>query len=86
MVKGPDAIGPDIMRFCVLDRAAEQDTTQSPSGLEDRPGFLVRRAHQISQYIFVEECPGLSISATQFGVLWVLGRAAARLDKHRFSA
>ncbi|HEX5507653.1 MAG TPA: MarR family transcriptional regulator [Pseudolabrys sp.] len=44
-------------------------------GLEDRPGFLIRRAHQISQSVFIEECAKLDITATQFGVLWVLARA-----------
>jgi DNA-binding MarR family transcriptional regulator len=50
-------------------------TPTSPlRGLEDRPGFLIRRAHQISQAVFIEECAGLDITSTQFGVLWVLGR------------
>jgi DNA-binding MarR family transcriptional regulator len=44
-------------------------------GLEDRPGFLIRRAHQISQSVFTEECARLDITATQFGVLSVLARA-----------
>jgi DNA-binding MarR family transcriptional regulator len=44
-------------------------------GLDDRPGFLIRRAHQISQSVFIEECAGLDITATQFGVLSVLSRA-----------
>jgi DNA-binding MarR family transcriptional regulator len=44
-------------------------------GLDDRPGFLIRRAHQISQSVFIEECSGLDITATQFGVLSVLSRA-----------
>lgn len=44
-------------------------------GLEDRPGFLIRRAHQISQGVFIEECAGLDITSTQFGVLSVLSRA-----------
>lgn len=43
-------------------------------GLEDRPGFLIRRAHQISQSVFIKECAGLDITATQFGVLWVLAQ------------
>lgn len=46
-------------------------------GLEDRPGFLIRRAHQISQSVFIEECARLDITATQFGVLSVLARAGA---------
>src|SRR6185312_729409 len=44
-------------------------------GLGDRPGFLIRRAHQISQSVFIEECSSLDITSTQFGVLWVLERA-----------
>ncbi|HET7849578.1 MAG TPA: MarR family transcriptional regulator [Pseudolabrys sp.] len=44
-------------------------------GLGDRPGFLIRRAHQISQAVFIEECAHLDITSTQFGVLWVLARA-----------
>src|SRR6476646_6280004 len=44
-------------------------------GLGDRPGFLIRRAHQISQSVFIEEFSGLDITSTQFGVLWILGRA-----------
>jgi DNA-binding MarR family transcriptional regulator len=43
-------------------------------GLDDRPGFLIRRAHQISQSVFVEECESLDITATQFGVMSVLAR------------
>jgi hypothetical protein len=39
-----------------------------------------RRAKQISQYVFVEECARLSITATQFDVLWVLGQGV-QLDQ-----
>jgi DNA-binding MarR family transcriptional regulator len=53
---------------------ASKTPTNPLRGLEDRPGFLIRRAHQISQSLFVEECAGLNITATQFGVLWVLGQ------------
>jgi DNA-binding MarR family transcriptional regulator len=52
-------------------------TANPLDGLEERPGFLIRRAHQISQSVFIEECAGLDITATQFGVLWVLSRAGA---------
>ena len=40
-----------------------------------RPGFMIRRAHQISQSVFTEECARLDITATQFGVLSVLPNA-----------
>jgi DNA-binding MarR family transcriptional regulator len=46
-------------------------------GLDDRPGFLIRRAHQISQAVFVEECESLDITATQFGIMSVLARFGA---------
>ena len=52
---------------------ARKTPTNLLRGLENRPGFLIRRAHQISQAIFIEECEGLDITSTQFGVLWVLG-------------
>jgi DNA-binding MarR family transcriptional regulator len=44
-------------------------------GLRDRPGFLIRRAHQISQSVFIDECSSLDITSTQFGILWILDRA-----------
>jgi DNA-binding MarR family transcriptional regulator len=59
---------------------ASKTLTNPLRGLEDRPGFLIRRAHQISQSVFVEECAGLNITATQFGVLWVLGQGV-QLDQ-----
>ena len=59
---------------------ASKTLTNPLRGLEDRPGFLIRRAHQISQSLFVEECAGLNITATQFGVLWVLGQGV-QLDQ-----
>lgn len=43
--------------------------------LAGRPGVLIRRAHQISQSVFIEECESLDITASQFGVLSVLARA-----------
>lgn len=54
---------------------ASKTSTNPLRGLDDRPGFLIRRAHQISQSVFIDECAGLDITATQFGVLWVLGHA-----------
>jgi DNA-binding MarR family transcriptional regulator len=37
-----------------------------------RPGFLLRRAHQISAAVFEDECRDLNITPAQFGVLTVL--------------
>ncbi len=42
------------------------------SRLYARPGFLLRRAHQISAAVFEEECRDLSLTPAQFGVLTVL--------------
>jgi len=37
-----------------------------------RPGFLLRRAHQISVAVFEDECRPLQLTPAQFGVLTVL--------------
>jgi MarR family transcriptional regulator, lower aerobic nicotinate degradation pathway regulator len=40
--------------------------------LYDRPGFLIRRAHQISISIFEQECQGIKLTPVQYGILTVL--------------
>jgi DNA-binding MarR family transcriptional regulator len=42
------------------------------SRLYARPGFLLRRAHQISAAVFEDECRGVQLTPAQFGVLTVL--------------
>ena len=42
-----------------------------------RPGFLLRRAHQLSVGIFEEECREVGLTPSQFGVLTVLDLAGA---------
>ena len=37
-----------------------------------RPGFLLRRAHQISAAVFEDACSGLELTPAQFGVLTVV--------------
>ena len=44
----------------------------SLSRLYARPGFLLRRAHQISAAVFEDECRALQLTAAQFGVLTVV--------------
>ncbi len=44
----------------------------SLSRLYARPGFLLRRAHQISAAVFEDECRALAITPAQFGVMTVL--------------
>lgn len=47
-------------------------TANSLSRLYARPGFLLRRAHQISAAVFEDECRELQLTPAQFGVLTVL--------------
>lgn len=44
----------------------------SLSRLYARPGFLLRRAHQISAAVFEDECGELGLTPAQFGVLTIL--------------
>jgi len=44
----------------------------SLSRLYVRPGFLLRRAHQISAAVFEDECRELGLTPAQYGVLTVL--------------
>ena len=37
-----------------------------------RPGFLLRRAHQISSALFMDETAALGVTTTQFGMLTIL--------------
>ena len=47
-------------------------TPVSLSRLYARPGFLLRRAHQISAAVFEDECRELALTPAQSGVLTVL--------------
>jgi len=46
----------------------------SLEGLHRRPGFMIRRAHQIAVSVFVEETAELGITTTQYGILYALAR------------
>jgi MarR family transcriptional regulator, lower aerobic nicotinate degradation pathway regulator len=48
--------------------------------LYTRPGFLLRRAHQISSAVFEDECRSVGLTPAQFGVLTVL-HASPGLDQ-----
>ena len=52
--------------------SSPQNPTSTLSRLDARPGFLLRRAHQISAAVFEDECKGLGLTPAQFGVLTVL--------------
>ena len=51
---------------------APASTPAALARLYARPGFLLRRAHQISAAVFEDECRGLALTPAQFGVLTVL--------------
>ena len=44
--------------------------------LSDRPGFLVRRLHQIHLALFAEECAGLDITPVQYSIMTVAAAQA----------
>ena len=52
--------------------ASAKKNADTLSRLYARPGFLLRRAHQISAAVFEDECRGLGLTPAQFGVLTVL--------------
>lgn len=39
-----------------------------------RPGFMLRRAHQISVAMFMEETRGLGVTTSQYGAMFVLSK------------
>ncbi len=49
-----------------------KNSPESLSRLYARPGFLLRRAHQISAAVFEDECRIVGLTPAQFGVLTVL--------------
>jgi DNA-binding MarR family transcriptional regulator len=49
--------------------------------LYERPGFKLRRAHQIALSIFAEECRAFGVTTTQFGVLTALRRRGGQVDQ-----
>lgn len=71
------------LEFLPLDPVSV--TAAEPAGdiallLYERPGFLLRRAHQISVSIFESACAGISLTPAQYAVLTVL-QADGSLDQ-----
>jgi DNA-binding MarR family transcriptional regulator len=56
--------------------ASMKEATMADSGgtneIYERPGFKIRRCHQIATSIFHEECGDLDLTTTQFGTLVML--------------
>jgi DNA-binding MarR family transcriptional regulator len=68
-------------------RDATDNNAQEEESLEaarrllwSRPGFLVRRLHQIHNGLFFEECGPSTITPLQYGVLTILSRKSDGLD------
>jgi MarR family transcriptional regulator, lower aerobic nicotinate degradation pathway regulator len=40
-----------------------------------RPGFLIRRAHQIAMDMFIDACAPIDLTPSQYGVLYILNIA-----------
>ncbi len=40
--------------------------------LYQRPGFVIRRCHQLALSVFAEECKDLSLTTTQYGTMYIL--------------
>jgi DNA-binding MarR family transcriptional regulator len=47
-------------------------TDRNWASLTGRPGFLIRRLHQIHLALFAEECGGFGVTAVQFSLLSVV--------------
>ncbi|UTW11287.1 MarR family winged helix-turn-helix transcriptional regulator [Marinobacterium rhizophilum] len=47
----------------------DREGFENPMPLWRRPGFLIRRAHQIHQALFIEECSEFNLTPIQYGLL-----------------
>ena len=54
------------------------------SDMYQRPGFLLRRAHQISAAVFENACTEVGLTQAQYGVLTVL-HSAPDIDQSRLA-
>lgn len=60
-----------------MSGGAQDQDTDGLRLLYDRPGFMLRRAHQIATSIFLEASAHLGATTTQYGVLTVVSSVAA---------
>ncbi|MET0278596.1 MAG: MarR family transcriptional regulator, partial [Pseudorhodoplanes sp.] len=53
--------------------------TRPPSAfdLAHRPGFLIRRLHQIHTALFIEECADFNVTPVQYSVLTAIAEQSA---------
>ncbi len=72
------------LKLTAATDATEPDT-HAAGTLWDRPGFLVRRLHQIHVAMFLEECASANMTPVQYGLLSILADAP-RLDQVALAA
>lgn len=78
---GPsEAAWTDLSQHLPARAATADPDPNSVDALYKRPGFLLRRAHQISVSLFMEESAEFNVTTTQYGVLVIL-RACENLDQ-----
>jgi MarR family transcriptional regulator, lower aerobic nicotinate degradation pathway regulator len=54
--------------------AGRRAKTESPWPLEERPGYLIRRLHQIHVALFQEKCAAFEITPLQYSLLTALAK------------
>lgn len=67
-------------RSILVKRTPPKVESQSVDALYKRPGFMLRRAHQISVSLFMEQAASFGVTTTQYGVLVIL-RCYDNLDQ-----
>jgi MarR family transcriptional regulator, lower aerobic nicotinate degradation pathway regulator len=70
----PEVLNQDSVR-------AELETLQARSPLYKRPGFLIRRMHQIHGFLFAEETEAFNITPVQYSLLTTLD-ALGEIDQN----
>lgn len=58
--------------------------TESSETLAERPGFLIRRMHQIHLALFAEECEDFGVTPVQFSIM-TIAAAQPKLEQARLA-
>ncbi len=68
-----------------MAEATQDATVNEPAdALAARPGFLIRRMHQIHLALFAEECDAFDITPVQYSIMTVAG-AQPKLDQAKLA-
>ena len=71
------AFGEGLVDTALAMPPRTEDAPETLAELYRRPGFLLRRAHQIAVSLFLEECRRHELTSTQYGVLVILNERPA---------